>query len=49
MRDLSVVCQTTNLQVFTIQTRLSIGRLRAPAVDGVVDGRVDWRQFALIR
>lgn len=49
MRDLSVVDRPPTCKYSMTRTVLSIGRLRAPVVDGVVDGRVDWHAVALIR
>lgn len=49
MRDLSVVDRPPTCKYSMTQTVLSIGSLRTLDVDGVVDGRVDWHEFALIR
>lgn len=49
MRDLSVVDRPPTCKYSMTRTLLSIGSPRALGVDGGVDGRVDWHEFALIR
>ena len=48
MRDLSVVDRPPTCKLSMTQTLLSIGSLRTLLVDGIVDGRVDWHEVALI-
>jgi len=48
MRDLSVVDRPPTCKYSMTRTLLSIGSLRTPAVDRIVDGRVDWHEVALI-
>jgi hypothetical protein len=48
MRDLSVVDRPPTCKYSMTRTLLSIGSPRALGVDRVVDGRVDWHEFALI-